>query len=83
MGLYHLGMPAGVWWKAFLVLLALQQLCRMVPPAAAGNVNLSTRVPDGWESSFPSYGWYWLMMAAIFLASYFLLGLILRRLFPS
>jgi hypothetical protein len=53
-GLYWLGMPAQVWWKALLAGVALQQVCRWVTPAVA-NVNLAHEVYPGWERWFPSY----------------------------
>ena len=59
------GMWPGAWWQALIALIVLQRVCRWVTPADA-NVNLAVAVPKGWESWFPSYIWYWLLMTLVF-----------------
>jgi hypothetical protein len=81
-GLWRLGLPAGVWWKAFLGLAVLQQLCRWLTPRAA-NVNLAFTVHPGWESWFPSYRWSWLALAGLLLVVFFALEQGLRKLVPA
>lgn len=50
--------PPGSWWRAALLLLALQQVCRGVTPRAA-NVNLAFDLYPGMDAFFPGYRWYW------------------------
>lgn len=56
--------PRGAWWRAALLLLALQQACRGVTPRAA-NVNLAFDLYPGMDAFFPSYGWYWVSLVAM------------------
>jgi hypothetical protein len=80
-GLWHLRMPAGVWWKALLGLAALQQLCRWVTPPAE-NVNVAFSVYPWMQPYFSSYGRYWLAMAVVFGGLYFVTELVLRKVLP-
>src|SRR4051812_34262526 len=56
-GVYRLGLPQNSWWKGLLALVALLLFCRCATPESA-NVNVVFRVQPGWESRFPSHGWY-------------------------
>lgn len=81
LGLYgarHLPAPRGVWWRASLALLALQGSCRLVTPPAS-NVNLSFAVATGWESTFPSFPAYAVMLTALGAVTFCLCELLLRR----
>src|SRR5262249_56943207 len=64
-GLWRLGMPAQVWWKALLALAALQQLCRWVTPREA-NVNVAFAVYPWMEAYFSSYWRYWAASLLLF-----------------
>jgi hypothetical protein len=81
-GLWRLGMPAGVWWKALLALAALQQLCRWVTPADA-NVNVAFSVYPWMKAYFSSYWLYWAAMLLLFGLLYFVSELVLRKLLPG
>jgi hypothetical protein len=78
-GLRHLGMPAGAWWKALLAMLALQQLCRWVTPAEA-NVNVAFSVYPWMQPYFASYARYFLAMTALFAGLFFAADYALRKL---
>ncbi len=60
-GARRLGFPAGTWWRSAIGVAILQQICRAFTSART-NVNLSHRVWDGWESTFPTYGEFWLCL---------------------
>jgi hypothetical protein len=80
-GLWHLGMPSQVWWKALLALAALQQLCRWVTPREA-NVNVAFAVYPWMEPYFASYWRYCAAMLLLFGAAFFVTELALRKLVP-
>lgn len=80
-GLWQLGMPAQVWWKALLALAALQQLCRWVTPEKA-NVNVAFTVYPWLEAYFSSYWRYWAVMLLVFGVLYFAAEQALRKLMP-
>ena len=52
-------MERGIWLYATVWFLIVQQLCRLITPAAL-NVNLAHSVYFGWESMFNAYWQYWL-----------------------
>ena len=82
-GLWHLGMPGQVWWKALpLALAALQQLCRWVTPAEAVNVNVAFSVYAGMKPYFASYGAYLATMTVLFAGIFFLIEFVLRKVMP-
>ena len=78
LAVWTLGMPRHSWWRALLAFLVLQQLCRWLTPAAA-NLNLAHAVWPGWETRFPSYLLYQLMLLAIAGASFALIEWLTRR----
>jgi hypothetical protein len=81
-GLWQLGMPAGVWWKALLALAALQQLCRWVTPAEA-NVNVAFSVYPWMKVYFSSYWLYYAAMLPLFGLLFFVSEVVLRKLLPG
>jgi hypothetical protein len=74
-------MNAGAWAFAFVWYLFVQLVSRLLTPVAL-NVNLSQRIQDGWETTFSSYWKFWLVLSAAVAACLWLLGLLLRRLWP-
>jgi hypothetical protein len=81
-GLWQLGMPAGVWWKALLGLAALQQLCRWVT-LPEENVNVAFSVYPWMKAYFSSYWLYYAVMVLLFGALYFVAEVVLRKLLPG
>lgn len=63
-GIRTLGMARGAWWKALIGLFGLQIISRALTPPEK-NANLAFDVWVGWESYFPSYFWYMVMLYAI------------------
>jgi len=74
------GMPDGVWWRGILILIAIQHLTRYCTPAQE-NVNLAFFVSKGWESWFPTYPRYWLMLKVASIIMYLIAEFGLRALF--
>ena len=75
-------MDARAWFYAFIWYFILQLLSRLVTPAEM-NVNLSQSIQAGWEHMFSSYWQFWLVLTLCVGASLWILGLILRRLWPA
>jgi hypothetical protein len=67
---------------AFLWYLIIQGVSRLLTPVAL-NVNLSQRIQDGWETSFSSYWKFWLVLSALVAVCLWLLGFLLKRLWPA
>jgi hypothetical protein len=80
-GLWRLGMPDQVWWKALLALAALQQLCRWVTPEEA-NVNVAFSVYPWMKAYFASYWVYYAVMMPLFGVLFFGTELVLRKVIP-
>ena len=74
-------MNTSAWAYAFLWYLAVQGASRVLTPVAM-NVNVSQRVQDGWETTFNSYWEFWLVLSALTAVCLWLLGLLLRKLWP-
>ena len=74
-------MNGSAWASAFIWYFIVQLASRLLTSADM-NVNLSHRVQDGWEGSFPNYWKFWLILSALVGICLWLLGLILRRLWP-
>jgi hypothetical protein len=64
-----LGLPRHSWWRAMLAFLVLQQICRWVT-LPADNINLAHGVWPGWETTFPSYFAYQVILLTIAAASF-------------
>jgi hypothetical protein len=77
-GVRRLGLPAGVWWKATVSLIALIALCRLFTPASA-NVNVAFAIPHPWEQSFPSHSVYLATVLTVATGYFFILEFVLRR----
>ena len=75
-------MNASAWAYAFLWYLIIQGASRLLTPAAL-NVNLSQRIQDGWETTFSSYWKFWLVLSALVAICLWLLGFLLKRLWPA
>lgn len=78
LAVWTLGMPRHSWWRALLAFLVLQQTCRWLTPAAA-NLNLAHAVWPGWETLFPSYLGYQVILLCIAGASFALIESLTRR----
>jgi hypothetical protein len=81
-GVWRMGLPSGVWWKALLALAVLQQLCRWLTPPEA-NVNVAFSVYPWMEPYFSSYPRYYVAMVVVFAPLYFLAEYALRKLVPQ
>ncbi|HBB89669.1 MAG TPA: hypothetical protein DC047_18845 [Blastocatellia bacterium] len=75
-------MNANAWAYAFAWYIIVQGASRLLTPVAM-NVNLSQRIQDGWETTFSSYWKFWLVLSALVAACLWLLGFLLRRLWPA
>ncbi len=75
-------MNASAWAYASIWYLIVQLASRLLTPVAM-NVNLSQRVQDGWETTFGSYWKFWLVLSALVAGCLWLLGLLLKRLWPA
>ena len=74
-------MNASAWAYAFVWYFIVQGASRLLTPVAM-NVNLSQRIQDGWETTFSSYWKFWLVLSVMVAACLWLLGLLLKRLWP-
>ena len=62
-GTRRLGLPAGTWWRAVLVIAIATAGARLAGPASE-NINLAFALPRGWEW-FPSHGAYLAALGAV------------------
>ena len=70
------------WFYSFLWYFVLQLLTRVTTPAAL-NVNLSHNIQVGWEATFSSYLKFWLVLSSLVGICLWLLGSLLRMLWPA
>lgn len=63
-GVRKLGMPRHAATKALAAFAMLWAVCRVMTPPAA-NINLAFRVHSGWETFFPSYALYFVMLLVL------------------
>ncbi len=75
-------MNASAWAYAFVWYLLIQGASRLITPVAM-NVNLSQRIQEGWETTFTSYGKFWLVLSALVAICLWLLGFFLNHLWPA
>ena len=75
-------MNGSAWAFAFIWYFIVQLASRLLTSADM-NVNLSQRVQDGWEGTFPNYLKFWLLLSALVGICIWFLGLILQRLWPA
>jgi hypothetical protein len=69
------------WLQAFLLFLAVQQLCRWITPADL-NVNLAHAIYSGSERMFSGYLSYWFTTSALMALALWITGRLLILLFP-
>ena len=70
------------WLYAFAWYLVLQVVSRLVTPVEM-NVNVAHKVYNGWQQVFSAYWKFWLVMTLVVAAVLWLLGLVLRKLWPA
>jgi hypothetical protein len=70
------------WLQAFLIYIAVQQLCRWFTPPDL-NVNLAHGVYEGSRGMFASYWIYWIATSALMALALWITGRLLILLFPS
>lgn len=80
--LQRVRVDARAWLYAFLWYFVVQFFSRLVTPAAM-NVNLSHKVQAGWEHSFNDYWKFWFVLTILVGIGLWLLGLLLRWLWPD
>ena len=80
--LRKVGMDARGWFYAFIWYFVVQLLSRLVTPAQM-NVNLSHGIQAGWEKTFSSYWRFWLVLTVLVGAGLWILGIILKTLWPA
>jgi hypothetical protein len=68
------------WLHAFIWYLFMQQLCRLITPAAM-NVNISHKVYEGWEGRF-NYWQFWLLTTLIIAGLLWLIVAVCAKLWP-
>ncbi len=69
------------WLYSLLWFLLLQQVCRVFTQPEL-NVNLAHRIYKGWESVFGAYWKYWAVNIILAGISLWIIGFILRKLWP-
>ena len=80
--LRKIGMDARAWLYAFVWYFVVQLLSRVVTPASM-NVNLSHRIQAGWEQTFSTYLKFWFVLTVLVGACLWILGILLKRLWPA
>ena len=79
--LRRVGMDGRAWLYAYIWYFIVQLLSRLVTPAAM-NVNLAHRMQPGWEQTFSSYWKFWLVLTTLVGLCLWLLGILLKKLWP-
>ncbi|HKO97797.1 MAG TPA: hypothetical protein VJU86_12440 [Pyrinomonadaceae bacterium] len=80
--LQRIGMDSRAWLFAFGWYFIVQLLSRLLTPPNM-NVNLAHRVQDGFEQSFPVYWKFWLLLSAFVGICSWMVGFVLRRIWPG
>jgi hypothetical protein len=75
-------MDSRAWLYAFLWYFIVQLASRLITPAAM-NVNLSHNIQTGWEQTFNSYWKFWFVLTILVGICSWILGLLLRLLWPA
>lgn len=70
------------WFYAFMWYFIVQLFSRLVTPAAL-NVNVSHNIQAGWEQTFSSYWRFWFVLTALVGICLWILGLLLKSLWPA
>jgi len=79
--LKRVGMDARAWLYALVWYFSVQLLSRFLT-APSLNVNIAHTIDPGWQLTFNSYWKFWLVLTATTALVLWLLGLILRKIFP-
>lgn len=82
LALRKIKMDSRSWVYAFLWYFIVQLASRLITPAAM-NVNLSHNIQTGWEQTFSSYLKFWFVLTILVGIGSWLLGLLLRLLWPA
>jgi hypothetical protein len=82
LALQKVRMDAKAWWYAIIWYFVVQLLSRLLTPASM-NVNLAHRIQYGWEQRFSSYWKFWLLLTLMVGLCLWLLGLMLKALWPA
>jgi len=82
MALRKIKMDSKAWMYAFLWYFIVQLASRLLTPASM-NVNLSHNIQAGWERTFSAYWKFWLVLTILVGISSWILGLLLRLLWPT
>jgi len=80
--LRRVGMDQHGWLYAFVWYLAVQLLSKLLTRADL-NVNVAHGIDPGWRNTFASYWKFWLVLTLSVAAILWLLGLLLRLLWPN
>ena len=75
-------MDGKAWAYAFLWYFVVQLFSRLVTPAAL-NVNLSHYIQPGWEQTFNAYWKFWLVLTALVGIGSWVVGVLLRAVWPA
>jgi hypothetical protein len=75
-------MDSRAWVYALLWYFIVQLASRLITPAAM-NVNLSHNIQTGWEQTFSSYWKFWFVLTILVGIGSWVLGLLLRLLWPA
>jgi hypothetical protein len=70
------------WVYTYLWYFVIQLLSRLITPAAM-NVNLSHNIQPGWEQTFSAYWKFWFVLTVLVGVGSWLLGSLLRLLWPA
>lgn len=74
-------MDGRAWLHAFIWYFIVQLISRLATPVAM-NVNVSQAVQAGWEQTFNSYLKFWLVLTLMVGVCLWILGLLLKTLWP-
>lgn len=80
--LRRIKMDSRAWVYAFLWYFIVQLASRLITPAAM-NVNLSHNIQAGWEQTFSAYWKFWFVLTVLVGIVSWILGLLLRLLWPA
>jgi hypothetical protein len=80
--LRKVGMDAWAWFYAFIWYFVVQLISRFLTPARL-NVNLSHSIQPGWEQTFNTYWRFWFVLTFLVGVCLWILGLLLKRLWPA
>jgi hypothetical protein len=80
--LRRVGMDGRAWLYAYIWYFCVQLLSRLISPAEM-NVNLAHAIQPGWEQTLSSYLKFWLVLSLLVGICLWVLGLILKWLWPA